>query len=204
MSTPKKLTKTITVGNPGYIVRSYSVKQAGQPIQENQVVRAGNGRFFGRDDPRSFSVLSSARCPTYGNCSYCWRSGPLNMQCLYCNDDGNIYTYFYINHPKGGKCILDAEYMAQLVGKGDDHVVALADRQYDWDRDHSQRLTYDMLMMRVPKSRKQEALHLTSDRDKYILLCYGRMNEGEKMQSQGGRGSMWGRIVYFCYCFTLM
>ena len=116
MSTPKKLTKTITAGNPVYIVRSYSVEQAGQPIQENQVVRAGNGRFFRTDEARSFSVLSSARCPTYGNCNYCWRSGPLNMQCRYCNDDRKVYTYFWLSHPKGGKRILDAEYIAQLVG----------------------------------------------------------------------------------------
>ena len=87
------------------------------------------------------------------------------MRFSYSNDDRKVYTYFWINHPQSGWRILDAEYMARLVGKGDDHVVALADRQYDWDRDHSQGLTYDMLRMGVPKSRKEEALHLMCDRD---------------------------------------
>ena len=51
------------------------------------------------------------------------------------------------------------------MGKGDDHVVALADRQCNWIRDHSQRLSYDILMMRVPKHRKEEAMNLLSDPD---------------------------------------
>ena len=44
-------------------------------------------------------------------------------------------------------------------------MVALADRQYDWKREHSQGLTYDMLSLRGPKRRREEVLKLTSDSD---------------------------------------
>ena len=136
----------------GYIVITYRVEQAGQPIDECQVVRAANGKFFGRDEPARFHLLSSARCPTYGNCNSCWRSGPLNMQCNYCNDDRKGYSYLYLNNG-GGKRILDAEYFAHLMELGNDHVVALADRRYYWDRDHSLRVTPELLRMIMPRWR---------------------------------------------------
>ena len=143
---------------------TYRVEQAGQPIDECQVVRAANGKFFGRDEPARFRVLSSACCPTYGNCNYCWRSGPLNMQCIYCNDDRKGYSYLWLNHG-GGKRILDAEYFAHLMGLGNDHVVALADRRYNWGRDHSLCVAPDLVRMIMPNWRRDEVNSLLADDD---------------------------------------
>jgi hypothetical protein len=148
----------------GYIVTTYRVEQAGQPIDECQVVRATNGRFFGRDEPARFRVLSSASCPTYGNCTSCWRSGPLNMQCIYCNNDGKVYSYLWLSHG-GGVRILDAEYFAHLMGRGDDHVVALADRRYNWIRDHSLHVTTDLVRIIMPRWRRDDVNSLLWDED---------------------------------------
>ena len=83
----------------GYTVRGYRAEQAGQPIDEGQDVQAANGRFYRIDEPHSFQTLSNARCPTYGICNSCYRLGPLNMQCHYCNDAKQGFALMFMIHP---------------------------------------------------------------------------------------------------------
>ena len=91
---------------------------------------AANGRFHRIDEPCRFRTLSSARCPTYGNCNSCYRLGPLNMRCHHCNDAKKGSALMFMIHPynRAEERILDVEYFANLVGVANNHKVALADR----------------------------------------------------------------------------
>ena len=151
----------------GYIARGYRAKKAGQPIDKGQVVRAANGRFYRIDEPRSFQTLSNARCPTFGNCNSYYRSGPLNMWCSYCNDACKGFEFVHIVHPqlRNQKRIIDAEYFVHLMGVGNDHQVALADRRYTWIRDNDQRLTSDHITMLVPRRNRDAVISLLNDPD---------------------------------------
>ena len=64
---PTKMTtpKTTMPCDHGYIVKGYREEQAGQLIEESQVVRANNGRFYLQDENITFRILSRACCPTY-------------------------------------------------------------------------------------------------------------------------------------------
>ena len=152
----------------GYIVTEYREGQDGQPIKECQVVRADNGRFYRADEPTSFSILSRARCPTYGNCNSCYRSGPLNMCCRFCNDATKGYAIMFVYHPvlHCKRRIVDAEYFAHLTKLTDDHVVALADRHWTWirDNDHGEP-TRQFLSMLVPPCNQDGLRHLLDNPD---------------------------------------
>jgi len=86
------------------------------------------------------------------------------MQCIYCNNDGKVYSYLWLSHG-GGQRILDAEYFAHLMGRGDDHVVALADRRYNWIRDHSLPVTTDLVRIIMPRWRRDDVNSLLWDED---------------------------------------
>ena len=71
----------------------------------------------------------------------------------------------HISHPQvgGGKRIIDAEFFADLMGVGNDHQVALADRRYSWIGDNDQGLTSD-LMRKLVSCRRLDAIRsLLSD-----------------------------------------
>ena len=87
------------------------------------------------------------------------------MQCIYCKKVKEVYTYLWLSHDRGGKRILDAEYFAHLMGLGNDHVVALADMRYYWIRDHSLRVTSDLIGMLVPNWRRDEVNSQLTDED---------------------------------------
>ena len=130
-------------------------------------MRAANGKFYWLDKPSSFRILSNARCPKYGNCNSYYRLGPLNMQCSYCNDAQKGFACMFIIHPqvRNQKHIIDAESFASLMGVGNDHQVALADRRYTWIRDNDQRLTSDHITMLVPRRNRDAVISLLNDPD---------------------------------------
>ena len=68
------------------LVVGYSTIQEGQDIRDKDVVRPLNHRwcYQGQDETHTWSLKSRARCPTYGSCSYCLKSGPVNKFCNEC------------------------------------------------------------------------------------------------------------------------
>jgi hypothetical protein len=151
---------------PPYIVKSYRSEQAGLPIEDDQVVRAINGKYYCIGEQASHYKLSTAGLPTYGNCNQCWRSGPLNKRCGTCNTTDAVFGEQYLFHPKmrTAKRVFDAEYLAILFGVGD-HEVAKADRRYSWTQTNARNMGTDTLRIRGDKRRKTELLAIQYDSD---------------------------------------
>jgi hypothetical protein len=64
-----------------YIVREFKEEMRGKKIPDDMVVRAENGRWFTQNEVENFVMKSTPRCPTYGVCAHCFRSGPVHMFC---------------------------------------------------------------------------------------------------------------------------
>jgi hypothetical protein len=151
----RESTSSLSNIDNGPIMVGYSKEQDGQPIGEDKIVRARNGKYFGPDEPYRFKDKSRAGCPTYGNCTKCFESGPMNMRCRICDDDkhGHGHGILRFPHPyrQGDMRIVDAENWARIMGQEKTHVVALADRRITWIRepDHGQ-VNADELMSLSP------------------------------------------------------
>ena len=119
---------------PVIIVRNYAPDQEGMDIREEDVIRAGNGKYYSNEEIPQFSRKSAARCPTYGNCKVCWKSGPVGKRCNYITCTGNrgaIYVVTYVlDDTRGKRHTMDAENLATLVHRP--HEVAKADGTMTW------------------------------------------------------------------------
>jgi hypothetical protein len=74
-----------------FIIRNYEQKYKGREdddveIDDDDVIRASNGRYFTREEVSRFIEKSTERCPTYGLCGECLDVGPVGMLCQRCGD----------------------------------------------------------------------------------------------------------------------
>ena len=107
-----------------FIVVSYTPDQAGQPIRDEDIIRADNGMFFTQDEIAHFRDGSRMRCPTYGTCTGCWKAGPVGKRCNDCDDDHIGFKVVFIGVGTGRT--VDSEFIARFFNKGIEQ--ALADR----------------------------------------------------------------------------
>ena len=107
-----------------FIVVSYTPDQAGQPIRDEDIIRADNGMFFTQDEIAHFRDRSRMTCPTYGTCTGCWKAGPVGKRCNDCDDDNVGFKVVFIGVGIGR--IVDSEFIARFFNKGIEQ--ALADR----------------------------------------------------------------------------
>jgi hypothetical protein len=110
-----------------YIVRNKERAELGGPIQEVDVVRPGDGRLSTIvADRANWKIKSTQCCPTYGNCTRCYRSGPTGMACGFCNHEFAGYKLLYWRD-----VYFDAQWIAGWL-RLDGHVTAMADRKVGW------------------------------------------------------------------------
>ena len=72
---------------PIMINRNYTPDQRGQDIRDEDVLRPSNHKWTGPGEINNMRVRSTDRCPTYGSCLKCFRSGPYGRLCNNCNRD---------------------------------------------------------------------------------------------------------------------
>jgi hypothetical protein len=114
--------------NQKHLVKNYTTDQEGQDIRDEDVVRPNNHRWCiqGDDEVRTWKRKSTARCPTYGSCTNCLKSGPVD---LFCNDElckikKTPPKYAIMRH--GYDKLLDSITIAEMLDRG--HETAKADR----------------------------------------------------------------------------
>ncbi len=132
---------------PRYIVIGYQGDRDGQCIRDADVISA-RGLHYSDEEVSAFQAKSTARCPTYGNCSHCLRSGPVGKHCNTCNEQGYlcrheaVYKVVYIEESVTRTAhIIDARKLALTLGNTHEH--AMADRTQYWLTTPSMLLTRD-------------------------------------------------------------
>ena len=116
---------------PQRITRGYDDSMAGELIQGTKEVRATLGTYYRDCDDIIMERRSNLHLPTYGNCSMCLRSGPINKMCGECNHELAFYEILITRtKPEDESRVIDAEYLSGLVNSG--HETAMADRVRDW------------------------------------------------------------------------
>ena len=60
-----------------YIVRNYTEDQAGMDIWNEDVLQAKNGMYYTPQEIETWKVKNTQDMLTYGNCDWCYRSGPI-------------------------------------------------------------------------------------------------------------------------------
>ena len=109
-----------------YISVNYTPDQDGREIREQDIVRPANHRWCrqGGTQTATWRQVTRGRCPTYGSCCRCLKSGPIGKGCDVCmsRDAG------YVIMLSEGQQVLDSVALAGLYERG--HEVARADRIY--------------------------------------------------------------------------
>ena len=102
------------------------------PIQEMDVVRPINHMYTTLEggEPEKWKLKSTMRCPTYGNCTSCVRSGPTGMACGFCKNKSAGYLCMYLSHDCRNQYI-DAQWLAGKMFRNG-HVTAMANRKVGW------------------------------------------------------------------------
>ena len=102
------------------------------PIQEVDVVKPINHMYTTRDgaEPEKWKLKSTMRCPTYGHCTSCVRSGPTGMACGFCQGKSAGYLCVLISRNFNNQWI-DAQWLAGKMFR-DGHVTAMANRKVGW------------------------------------------------------------------------
>lgn len=112
-----------------YIVTGYTDDQAGLDIRDEDVVRPLDHIYAeqGSAETYTWKIKSNGRCPTYGNCRNCTKSGPVDKICNDCQTFNGFHPRYEI---KISECyrIMDAQTLAESLDMG--HEIARADRKY--------------------------------------------------------------------------
>jgi hypothetical protein len=109
-----------------YIVRGYKNEMAGMDIPYRRKVHSEHGRLYKAREELAFIRDSTAACPTYGVCYWCFGSGPTNMFCQECRKEGHTYKTLVNDE----RTIIDAEWVSMFFGTT--HLTAKADRAHNW------------------------------------------------------------------------
>ena len=123
------------------IVVSYTPAQEGRDIREEDVVRPLNHRWcMAAAETDTWRDRSNARCPTYGSCPRCVKSGPVGKLCNECGEAQGSPQYTVV---KNGEKILDSITLAEMCHRT--HETAKADRFYTPGMDRWERFNDDHL-----------------------------------------------------------
>ena len=129
---------------------NYTPDQEGQDIRDKDVIRPHNHKWALSDEMSTWRNRSNDRCPTYGSCVRCFRSGPYGRLCSNCNEDnvtlkkdGYHYVILQKQARPGVNAVLDSITLSQIVQAG--HETAKADREVRWLRTPMKIYTSDML-----------------------------------------------------------
>ena len=127
---------------PVMINKNYTPDQEGQDIRDEDVVRPRNHMWARGDEIATWRALSDDRCPTYGSCVKCFKSGPYGRLCNNCNTDnvtlnktGSHYVILMKEHEKCGRVqrvVLDSITLSQICRAGQE--IVRADREVRWLR----------------------------------------------------------------------
>ena len=135
------------------IIVAYTDDQDGQSIRSQDVVTANNGIWFTEEEKRSMTDKSCMRCPTYGSCQHCWKSGPVAKRCTSCNDEMCGYSFIFYTTPYGEMRLLDSQFLSGLLGTG--HETVMANRTIVRERSHTLRPNQFIGMYRYMLNEKQ-------------------------------------------------
>ena len=133
-----------------YIVRDKERCVIEGPIEAQDVARPKNGKFTVKDvkDPE-WRQKSWFRCPTYGNCTKCYRSGPVAMGCSFCNNkDAGYLILGILRDGNSRQQYIDAEWLASKLYKTG-HVVAMANRKVGWLTTPTRRINEDVDISKI-------------------------------------------------------
>jgi hypothetical protein len=111
------------------VVVNWTEDQKGQNIREEDVVRPKNHKYSVPDTNNrhgNWRKLSTAECPTYGTCEFCWKSGPTGKFCNECERSPDKLKPRYKFVRFDVEKILDSVTLAKLLRMN--HEVAKADR----------------------------------------------------------------------------
>jgi hypothetical protein len=109
-----------------YVVVNFKADMIGTVLTDEETVRAPNGRRWRPEDPPLMKEKSMLRCPTYGTCSMCMSSGPMNGYCRLCRSPGCFYRQVTMGNP-GDEKMIDAEWISHFFRMT--HLPAMADRE---------------------------------------------------------------------------
>jgi hypothetical protein len=106
---------------PTMINKNYTPDQQGQDIRDADVVRPHNHKWSRPDETATMRVLSADRCPTYGSCVKCFRSGPYGRLCNNYNEDnvtlnknGLHYVILQKTSKHGKNSVLDSITLSKI------------------------------------------------------------------------------------------
>ena len=69
------------------IVRNYTEDQARMDIWKEDMLQAKNGMYYTSQEIETWKVKNTQDMPTeYGNCGWCYRSGPIGTKCSQCEE----------------------------------------------------------------------------------------------------------------------
>jgi hypothetical protein len=121
------ITKSITGEKSEYVMVNYHnkyeerVKNATEQdeldIDDEDVVRAENGKYFLREELSKCELKNTHEYPTYGLCGWCFTIGPVNMLCQACPCDqySRSYEAAYTHLSDRSTCWLDCENIARIM-----------------------------------------------------------------------------------------
>ena len=115
-----------------FIVPGWIEIYDGRDIDDRDVVRPDNLKWaWGSDEHEKWARMSTAACPTYGSCTYCFRGGPVGKLCTECMG-GPVKQRYYVlrTYNERDRYTLDSLTLAGVLGRT--HEVAKANRKIDW------------------------------------------------------------------------
>ena len=150
---------------PERVLKTYTEDQAGKDIREEDVARPLNQVWaMNGEDEATIGTNSNMGCPTYGNCWYCFSSGPVNMRCQFCKRrDCGFAVMYFSSKDNDDVRIVDAQFISKWFGAN--HQPAKADR-----------MAYFLTIRRV-------RLHLDHLRDYFRHKYQGTFSEGCELES---------------------
>jgi hypothetical protein len=100
------------------IVVNYTEDQEDEDIRSEDLVRPSNYRwcFQGSPETRTWKLKTTANCPTYGTCQYCFKAGPVGKHCNECQIPD--VQALYVLLPSDGNKILDSITFAKIFNRG--------------------------------------------------------------------------------------
>jgi hypothetical protein len=131
-------------------LRSFLVHPYEGPVLASDVVRPINHRFAVQagDETATWKIKNTDRCPTYGSCDLCFKSGPVGKTCNLCGDSFRYRVVFYRYK------ILDSITIAEILEKG--HEEALGDRTYRWCSTPVMNLNQDLVQLSLERHLPRE------------------------------------------------
>jgi hypothetical protein len=161
-STKKTFYDDENTNRPLRIVKGYTDDQEGKDIRDEDVVRPSNGKYTkqGSLETNSWQQKSSAGCPTYGTCGFCFKAGPTGKKCVCTN--GGYGILFYRGY------IIDSIMFGEMFVE--ELEVAKADRMKTWNITPTMQLNSDCCDLGILRKIKKDNPTMSDDDKKELRL----------------------------------